>query len=406
MTSSEDTQIRHILQATPEIRLPAWGSIVAEADRRRVRATRAAAFSACVAVVLIGVLAMIASRHEGTDTVVARPPDVDAEVADPSSTLVTPPLNPRWDAFNFLPPLTSNQGEATTLSAAGYVLAISDQGVALFDTTTRASIDLSSFPVRSSEDTEIGWAGDRFVAFTDERTTQGVTNSVYAINPADGSWTALDRPAGLQANPTFAVWTGSSLVIGGSTGTASDRVSSYDPDTQTWAELPDLPTPVTQARATWTGTEIVIVAADVTATTSGELIAVTGQADDTPWLSLPRPDISERAFTVASTDDGVHLLDYELRHVVLRDGRWVDAPSPAPVIQPAECVPHARSANGILWFDYCGALVALPTGGQWQTIAPAALDIRSQFDLVDDAQPPGDALFVLIGNQLHRLAGP
>ena len=89
-----------------------------------------------------------------------------------------------------------------------------------------------------------------------------------AYNPATDSWQQLPQ-APLAGRHTTGAWTGTEMVvIGGIAEVVVDGVvhgrifrdaAAYNPATRSWRRLPPMPAPRTDATATWTGTEVLVV---------------------------------------------------------------------------------------------------------------------------------------------------
>jgi N-acetylneuraminic acid mutarotase len=86
------------------------------------------------------------------------------------------------------------------------------------------------------------------------------TNTGSAYDLARNVWEPMPT-APLAGRHAAGVWTGREMVVVG--GYAEDKVfadgAAYNPRTRTWRMLPSLPAPVTANTITWTGTEVLVV---------------------------------------------------------------------------------------------------------------------------------------------------
>ena len=214
-----------------------------------------------------------------------------------------------------------------------------------------------------------GWDGGR------ETFADGAT-----YDPATDTWRAMS-PAPLDARtPRGAVWTGSEVIVWGSQGGAGNPTNrrdttgaAYDPETDTWRQIPDAPFPINWGSVPWTGDEMIVVGASVhelnrSDTRSAVAMAYDPEADT--WRELPPTNLSPNGTFAVWTGDELFALDYghEARAYEPSTDRWRDLPSP-----PTD--------NGEAWplFDAAGGEILAWTFG-----GPAAFDIeRERWSEVD-----------------------
>jgi hypothetical protein len=81
-----------------------------------------------------------------------------------------------------------------------------------------------------------------------------------AFDVARGVWEPIPR-APLAARHAPGVWTGTEMIVVGGANLTSDFAdgAAYDPATRTWRKLPPMPVPVADQTLTWTGTEVLVV---------------------------------------------------------------------------------------------------------------------------------------------------
>ncbi len=137
---------------------------------------------------------------------------------------------------------------------------------ALFDPTTSTWTLTSAAPFAGRASPAFGWTGDRLLVWGGTGDGGALADGA-AYDPATDLWTKL--PAGpLAADDTpVAAWTGRELVVitSGATGsswtlTGTPAAAAFDPAAGTWRMLPAPPLPAGLMDATWTGSELVVIA--------------------------------------------------------------------------------------------------------------------------------------------------
>jgi hypothetical protein len=108
------------------------------------------------------------------------------------------------------------------------------------------------------------WTGEELIVWggmveIEEFLRSGTTGGA-AYNPTTNTWRAMaEAPLG-RRNPGVAVWTGTSMIIGGN-GDQTDGDASwaaYNPATDSWTSLPDPPVRAGNVYdGVWTGTEVI-----------------------------------------------------------------------------------------------------------------------------------------------------
>src|SRR5262245_22685583 len=119
----------------------------------------------------------------------------------------------------------------------------------------------------SSAGTVVVWTGRQLLVWGGGCCGE-YSDAGMAYTPATDSWQQLPQ-APLAGRHAFGAWTGTEMVvIGGSGEVVAGNVvhgrifrdaAAYDPATHSWRRLPPMPAPRTEATATWTGTEVLVV---------------------------------------------------------------------------------------------------------------------------------------------------
>jgi hypothetical protein len=180
-----------------------------------------------------------------------------------------------------------------------------------------------------------------------------------AYDPASRTWRPIpDAP--IEARAPFSVWTGRELIVWGSTDRSvrSRDGAAYDPSTNTWRRIADAPIELTDATAVWTGEEMIVFGAALHGGNFPETQTAIGAAYDPEtdtWRELPRSDLSPQASTAAWAGREMIAWDY-LNGTAAYDpeaDRWRSLPR-VP-IDDYECSPQSVSIPGeVVFGNYCG----------------------------------------------------
>ena len=123
-----------------------------------------------------------------------------------------------------------------------------------------------------------------------------------AYAPATNAWQQLPRGP-LAGRHTTGAWTGTELIVAGGTGSDSHGnvvgyktfadAAAYNPTTRTWRRLPAMPEPRTDATATWTGSELLVVGGRGPGKQYADGVAYDPASNR--WSALPRSPLRGRA---------------------------------------------------------------------------------------------------------------
>jgi hypothetical protein len=230
--------------------------------------------------------------------------------------------------------------------------------------------------------------------------------------PSDPGWKRLAAVPGEGRDAGVAVWTGEEVVVVGGTSTAGclppvlcdislDPVATgaaYDPEADTWREIPDAPAAFVTGTALWTGQEV-LVFPSASSTTAAPVLAYDPRADQWRTPVPPSGRVTDAALVdgvvlaVAFGDDGPQVVRYRPEL-----DEW-DAlpPHPLGALSEAQVVANGRDAVliGSTYTDGTGdqpvngffqaavwdgsAWTELPeselvnNGGDWAAVAPDIL---------------------------------
>lgn len=155
--------------------------------------------------------------------------------------------------------------------------------------------DVAAPEAEASADTALVWTGDEALLFGGTGASAGV-----AYDPAAATWRELAASPLSRRGGHVAVWTGEELLIWGGRPTKPSG-AAYDPAADQWRVLADAPIPVTeQPAAVWTGEELLVWGG----TTGGGGLPehARGAAydpDADTWRQLPAPPIAPRRHATA-----------------------------------------------------------------------------------------------------------
>jgi hypothetical protein len=162
---------------------------------------------------------------------------------------------------------------------------------------------------------------DRYLVWTGEELISWSSGQAY--DPARDRWRSIP-PAPVTAAPeTRAVWTGRELVVLGAIAecppnadcsTLPNAAAAYDPKTDTWRRLPDLPrAPEGGVSVAWNGVAVVVAWATCC---GGATFAYSPEADTWREIAAPPPEVANGE--IARTGRG-------LVGVGMGSGLWIGA---------------------------------------------------------------------------------
>ncbi|HEU5149953.1 MAG TPA: hypothetical protein VFU19_05620, partial [Iamia sp.] len=182
------------------------------------------------------------------------------------------------------------------------------------DVATGAAVVIPPAPIAPGYGNLGAWTGTELVVWSSYELvcSAGCDEDPQAAawDPATGAWRTIAAPPAAVTQPgTDAVWTGEEVVTLGGQGEAVG--AAYDPDDDTWRDVPGLPTELGGGRAVdlvWTGDEVVAWVGDVEYGTGdpGGTIVDRGYRwapGDDAWTPLPdlpdgfRTDVGSVAWT-------------------------------------------------------------------------------------------------------------
>ncbi|MGH2641598.1 MAG: Kelch repeat-containing protein [Actinomycetota bacterium] len=246
-----------------------------------------------------------------------------------------------------------------------------DAGGFAFDAASRRWSALPDSPLRGRSVPAFAWTGSELLIWGGW--DGGFRDAPYfadgaAFDPAEGTWRMLP-PAPIAARTSFSAWTGSELIVWGST----DRFSrmrdgaAYDPQTDTWRTISEAPVDITDGSAVWSGEEMIVFGAALDgnnhADTPTAIAAAYDPAADT-WRELPPSDLSPQAMTAEWLDGELIAWDYENRTAAYDPSTNTWRALPEVPLSFAECGPDSVATAQLVFGNYCGQTVVFSSQQQ------------------------------------------
>lgn len=180
-----------------------------------------------------------------------------------------------------------------------------------------------------------------------------------AYDPKTDTWRRLPEvPIGARA--PLSVWTGREFIVWGTAIRMHPRPrdgAAFDPAENSWRTIAKAPIELTDATAGWTGREMIVFGAALHGGNFPETKTAIGAAYDPKtdtWRTLPRSELSPQASTAAWNGREMIAWDY-LNGTAAYDpaaDSWrklQDVP-----VESGECVPKSVPVGSYVIGDYCG----------------------------------------------------
>ena len=281
---------------------PADGVRAIAARQRRRQALKATVVGGVAVASLIGALVVV-SRRDDTD----RLPPADSTPATIPVTTTPAPIT----TVSVVSSPDTSPGTTTPANAIDTTpvttIDTSAQTQLFTDVAPDTMVTLPLAPFDAPQWASVVWSGTEAIAWGVTPTGAGA-----AFNPATGTW-RVTAPAPIDSRMSpAAVWTGTEMIVWGGNpfGLGYADGAAYNPVTDTWRRLPDAPLgPGSAPVAVWTGDEVVVIGAyhiGETPTNDGTLntaAAAYNPATDEwrPLADLPRETATTQAVWTGAT---------------------------------------------------------------------------------------------------------
>jgi hypothetical protein len=194
-----------------------------------------------------------------------------------------------------------------------------------------------------------------------------------AFDPRANTWRSISPAPFTSEGRPIAVWTGAEMIV--LAGFNSDRAAAYDPGTDRWRTLPNLPgrLQAPSPSVSWTGEQIVTVVQDPQANAT-RIVSLDPTGDE--WESLP--SFGTGLTVLASTGQGILAASGNVAAVLEGTARtWktlANAPNGASIGDPST----AWTGTELLLWDGDQASVIDPRRGSWSPTPAGDLGQRVQ----------------------------
>jgi hypothetical protein len=197
-----------------------------------------------------------------------------------------------------------------------------------------------------------------------------------AYDPAAGSWRLLPAAPLSARAPVATVWTGSEMIVWGSTSRNERGVrdgAAFDPRANRWRTIGPAPVALNLAgwptpSTVWTGREMVVIGSLLDNNNVATRPDATGLAYEPAtgtWRTLPPVRLSPQASAAAWTGSGVLAVDYERRAAIYDPGRNAWRRLPGPPVEACEAYPDIGATGGVALVQGCGHALWDGDAGRW-----------------------------------------
>ncbi len=282
----------------------------------------------------------------------------------------------RWSRFP-AGPLSERSGQAEVWTGKELLIwggaadapgahGVLDNGAA-YDPATKTWRLMAPSPLSPRQDAAVAWTGSEMVIIGGIANRHSLGDAA-AYDPSTNTWRVIaSSPVG-PLTAARAVWTGRQLIVVGGyntygySGSQSHSVAVYDPATNSWTTLPDLPVAgrwlIQSVTPVWTGHEILVWMSWQESRRSGLFDRDAGYgllAGATKWQELPNPPVETNP---VETNNAA--TSWTGKSVLVMGGEYCPANCPPPVGFGAAYYPATRKWKRIASFS-----IEL---GQWPAI--------------------------------------
>ncbi len=239
-----------------------------------------------------------------------------------------------------------------------------------FDPRTRVWSHIPPAPGPGRNDGYAVWTG-REVLLVGGYSQGAERPANVALDPATNTWRRIaGAPIPLPAQAA-SVWTGDSLIVwGGDRGSGASRSgAAYVPATDRWHRIADAPIALNSATAAWTGSRMIVFGSSLDGTNRSATPAPIGAGYDprtNAWRRLPPSTLAPEASSVGWIGRRLVAWDYEgdTQEYSPAGNRW--SATKASPFGFGECYPQSVVTAKIMFAWFCGkAATVAATTGSW-----------------------------------------
>jgi N-acetylneuraminic acid mutarotase len=280
----------------------------------------------------------------------------DAEGRATSIDIAYNPATNRWRRLPSSPyPVVPIEGGFHALWTGSEMLAFGSMDAA-YSPATNTWRPLPPGPAGASA---VVWTGHQVIMWGGGCCSRNTADG-SAFDVARGVWEPIPKGP-LSPRHAPGVWTGTEMIVVGGADLASDFSdgAAYNPATRTWRELPPMPAAVVDESITWTGTDVLLVGGTRSV---GETITVSAAAlsynpSTNSWRRLPDMPLPRYQHLAAWTGDqllvwgGVSASSTAPPYGAAYDpatNRWSPMP-PSPLKARTDAVSAWTGAELVVW---------------------------------------------------------
>jgi hypothetical protein len=246
----------------------------------------------------------------------------------------------------------------------------------VFDAATRRWEPMPQSPLEGRSGSSFAWTGSELLIWGGW--DGGFRDPPYlgdgaAYDPIARTWRMLPA-APIGARTAFSAWTGTEMIVWGSTDRSARRVdgAAYDPISNTWRTIADGPTNITDGSAVWTGDEMIVFGAALDGNNHADTptaIAVAYDPEADAWRELPASELSPQAMTASWLGGELIAWDYDQASAAYDPVADAWRPLGQVPLAFSECRPVSVATSRTMFGEFCGKTVALSAGEvEWHRI--------------------------------------
>jgi hypothetical protein len=231
-----------------------------------------------------------------------------------------------------------------------------------FDAASSTWTELPASPLDARAAAGSVWTGSELVVWGGWDGGTGVFGDGATYDPVTRTWRTLPA-APIEAKAPLAVWTGREMVVWGTAvrfPSAPMDGAAYDPASGSWRRIADAPIRLTDATAVWSGEEMIVFGAALDGNNHAETETAVGAAYDPEtdtWRELPASDLSPQAHTTAWPGAGEMVAwDYEHASAAYDPASDAWRTLGRVPLEFSECYPQSVAIEGYVFGNFCGQL--------------------------------------------------
>lgn len=251
----------------------------------------------------------------------------------------------------------------------------------VFDAASRTWREFPSGPLEARSFAGTAWTGSEFLVWGGYGSTHSFSGGFSdgaAYDPETRSWSLLPE-APINGRAPLSVWTGEEFIVWGTAIRAGKYLdgAAYDPTMRSWRRIADGPIELTDATAAWTGDEMIVFGAALDGSNHSDTPTAVGAAYDPEadtWRELPPSELSPQAHTAEWLNGELIAWDYEHGTAAYDPNTNTWRALPRVPLSFGECGPDSAATAQFAFGNYCGQLALYSVAeDEWSDITPEQL---------------------------------